>query len=117
MPGPRKSTIEKKLKSVLEVLNNSRYQDAVKLKKVTEKVTSLTESLAGSSSASKRKPSAYQMFVKVEIAKLKKSNPDMKQTDLITQAAKSWKAKNPETKKPVAPKDAKKTSAKKTKKA
>jgi hypothetical protein len=97
MAGPRKSTIEKKIKSILEVLKNTRYQDAIKLKKVTEKAESLVESLSGSaaSKTTKRKPTAYQLFVKAETAKLKKANPTMKQTDLISEAAKKWQESKP----------------------
>lgn len=111
MAGPRKSTIEKKIKSILDVLKNNRYQDAIKLKKVTEKAESLVESLSGSSSAkaTKRKPTAYQLFVKAEIAKLKKANPEMKQTDLISKAAKKWQ----ESKPPGSTTEPKKKSSKK----
>jgi len=40
----------------------------------------------------KRAPSAYNQFMKKELARLRKKHPRTKQTELMKKAARSWKA-------------------------
>lgn len=55
----------------------------------------LTEAYKSSSkkdkSAQKREPSAYNIFVKDEISRLRKENPDMNIKDIMGHAAAKWR--------------------------
>lgn len=42
-------------------------------------------------SGSKRKPSAYNLFVKARINKLRRQNPNLAPTDYLSMAAKQWR--------------------------
>ena len=46
----------------------------------------------------KKKPSSYNMFVKVKIEELKKENPDKKAVELMALAASQWKVLSDEQK-------------------
>lgn len=114
MSGPRKTTIAKKLTAILDVLKSSKYQDAVKVKKATEKAASLVEAMKTTAGKKKAaRPSEYQKFMKAELAKLK-SNTSMSHTEKFAAVARKWKLQNKdEAKKPAAKKPAVKRAAKK----
>ncbi len=64
---------------------------------LTERVNKLEEGKSFGKAArikrtsrAKRAPSAYNLFMKTEVPKVKKKNPNMSHTDAFTAAAKRW---------------------------
>lgn len=102
MAGPRKSTILKKLTDIAQMLQNNRYTDPVKINKASEKTAKLIASInEAKKKEGTKKPTEYQLFLKAEMAKLKKSNPDLEFKELVKLTSTAWRAKNEGTSAPV----------------
>lgn len=106
--APRKSSADK-LAEAIELLKANRVTGAMRiLEKLQEKEAAKA---AKKKSASKRAPSAYNIFMKKKYAELHAANPKMAAKDIMKLIAAAWKEENGVVKSSPA-KAAKKTAKK-----
>ena len=89
---PPRKTISEKLAEVIDLMNQQKYNPAMKILVKLQEAALKTDSK--SETKVKRKPSVYNKFIKDNYADIKARNPNIAPKDMMKVIAEEWRSRN-----------------------